>query len=185
MRLNTASSTALDTDSDFTEKDIKEYHYGEDDSVDQNDSDSDVTYSSTKGHNRSAIGTRLVTGTNVSTHKTAKICEQLSEECTDIPAPCQQGIYKEFFKEAGEMKKHLNDTLRNQKWNLHFDGKHIDGNKYQAIVIKNEINEIKEAETKLCDGKAETVAEVRTLDEFHLWGTILMITADTTSANTG
>ncbi|CAI9719418.1 Hypothetical predicted protein [Octopus vulgaris] len=118
------------------------YNYGEDDRVDQNDSESNVTYSSTRKHNTSAIATRLVTGTNVSTNKAAKICNQLSEEVIDIPAPSQQGIYKALFKKAGEMKKHLIDSLRNQKWSLHFDGNHIDGNEYQAVVIKNETNEI-------------------------------------------
>ncbi|XP_076050221.1 uncharacterized protein LOC143030877 [Oratosquilla oratoria] len=85
------------------------------------------------------------------------------------------------------MKKHLIDTLLNQKWSLHFDGKHIDGNEYQAVVIKNETNEIKLAALKLCDGKAETIAEglKSVLEEFHLWGAISMIIADTTSVNTG
>ena len=94
----------------------------------------------------------------------------MSEEGTDIPAPSQQGIYKALFKKAGDMKKHLMDTLHNQKWSLHFDGKHIEGNEYQAVVIKNETNEIKLTALKLCDGKAETIAEglKSVLEEFHL-----------------
>lgn len=35
----------------------------------------------------------------------------------------------------------------------------IDGNEYQAVVIKNETSEIKLAALKLCDGKVETTAE--------------------------
>ncbi|CAI9717457.1 Hypothetical predicted protein [Octopus vulgaris] len=61
-------------------KKIHEYNYGENDRVDQNDSDSDDTYFSTRRHNKSAIGMRFVTGTNVSTNKAVKICKQLSEE---------------------------------------------------------------------------------------------------------
>ena len=40
---------------------------------------------------------------------------------------------------------------------------------------------------KLKDGKAQTIAEVLqdVLEEFNLWGSIVIIVADTTSMNTG
>ncbi|CAI9727829.1 Hypothetical predicted protein [Octopus vulgaris] len=128
-----SNPTALNTN----EEEIEEYNYGEDDRVDQNDNDSD------------AISTRLV----------AKICKQLSEEGIDIPAPSQQDIYKALFKKAVGMKKYLIDTICNQKRTLHFDGKHIDGNEYQVVVNKNETSQIKLAAMKLCDGRAEIIAE--------------------------
>ncbi|CAI9717714.1 Hypothetical predicted protein [Octopus vulgaris] len=144
----------------------------------------DDTYFSTRRHNKSATGTRLVKETNISTIKAAKICNQWSEMGIDIPDSSQQGIYKALFKKSGEMKKHLIDTLRNQKWSLHFGGKHIEGNEwslhfggkhiegneYQAVFVKNERDEIKLAVLKLCGGKAETIAEglKSILDEFHL-----------------
>ena len=85
------------------------------------------------------------------------------------------------------MKKHLMSTLHLEKWSIHFDGKHIDGFEYQAVVLKNEAKEIKLSVLKLKDGKAQTIAEglQDVLEEFNLWGSIVMIVADTTSVNTG
>ena len=85
------------------------------------------------------------------------------------------------------MKKHLVSTLHLEKWSIHFDGKHIDGFEYQAVVFKNEAKEIKLSALKLKDGKAQTITErlQDVLEEFNLWGSIVMIVVDTTSVNTG
>ena len=55
------------------------------------------------------------------------------------------------------------------------------------MVLKNEAKEIKLTALKLKDGKAQTIAEgfQDVLEEFNLWGSIVMIVADTTSVNTG
>ena len=65
--------------------------------------------------------------------------------------------------------------------------KHLGGYEHQAVVFKNTSREIKLAALQLPDGKAATIAEglQGALDEFHLWGSIFMIIADTTSVNTG
>ena len=185
-RCTVASSQVLSnpdlqrSDSDSEEDIIEEYS-------NEDENESDGNYAPTRKHNKSGIATRLVTGTHISTRKSAKICKQLSSEGIDIPAPSQQGIHKALFRKAGEMKKNFIDTLHQQTWSLHFDGKRIDGTEYQAVVIRNETREIKLSTLKLSDGKAETIAEglKGVLDEFHLWGAISMIIADTTSVNTG
>lgn len=62
-----------DSDRESEEKEIEEYNYGEDDRVDQNDCDSNDTYSYTRRYNNSVIGTKLVTEINISINKVAKI----------------------------------------------------------------------------------------------------------------
>ena len=79
------------------------------------------------------------------------------------------------------------NTLHQEKWSLHFHGKHLVGFEHQAVVLENEEREIKLAALKLEDGKATTIAQglKGVLEEFNLWGSVLMIIADTTSVNTG
>ena len=78
-------------------------------------------------------------------------------------------------------------TLHLEKWSIHFDGKHIEGFEYQAVTLKNESKEIKLTALKLKDGKAQTIAEglQDVLEEFNLWGSVVMVVADTTNVNTG
>lgn len=142
---------------------------------------------STRKHNPTGIARRLVTSSKLSSHGAAKVCHQLSDEGIEIPTPCQSAIHKAIYARASQVKKHLVSTLHLDKWSIHFDGKHIEGFEHQAVVLKNERKEIKLAALKLKDGKAATITEglQGVLDEFNLWGSILMIVADTTSVNTG
>lgn len=57
------------------------------------------------------------------------------------------------------MKKHFIDTLRKQKWSLHFYGKRIGRTEYQVVMTKNETKKMKLAFLNVCDGKAWTIAE--------------------------
>ena len=79
------------------------------------------------------------------------------------------------------------EVLHLEKWSIHFDGKYIDSFEYQAVVLKNEAKEIKLSALKLKAGKAQTIAETLqdVLEEFDLWGSIVMTVADITSVNTG
>ena len=138
-------------------------------------------------YNRSEIATKLVTATKISTNKASKVRKQLSEEGIDIPKPSQSAIYKATFKEAEKLKKEMIDKLHTEEWSIHFDGKHIEVNECQVVVLKNERTEIRLGALCLKDGKAETITDgiVKLLDEYNLWHSIKMIVADTTSVNTG
>ena len=70
---------------------------------------------------------------------------------------------------------------------INFDGKHIEGFDFKAVVLKNESKEIKLTALKLKDRKAQTIAEVLqdVLEEFNLWGSVVMIVAGTINMNTG
>ena len=105
----------------------------------------------------------------------------------EIPTPCQSAINKAIYTRAAQVKKHLVSTFHLEKWSIHFDGKHIEGFEYQAVVLKNESKEIKLTALKLKDGKAQTIAEglQDVLEEFNLWGSVVMIVTDTTNVNTG
>ena len=54
-------------------------------------------------------------------------------------------------------------------------------------MLKNERTEVKLDALRLKDGKADAIAQAITkvIDEYNLWNAIKMITADTTSVNTG
>src|SRR5206468_88465 len=101
--------------------------------------------------------------------------------------PRQSAIHKAIYTRAAQVKKYLVSTLHLEKWSIHFDGKHIEGIEYQAVVLNNEAKEMKLTALKLKDGKAQTIAEglQDVLEEFNLWGSIVMIVTDTTSVDTG
>ena len=66
---------------------------------------------SLRQHHRTAIATNLVTGTNVSTSKAAKICRKLSEEGVEIPTPSQPGVYKALFRKATQVRPKIRYPL--------------------------------------------------------------------------
>ena len=145
----------------------------------------DAASMSKRKRNSTGIARLLVTCSKLSSHRVAVVCCQLSGEGFEIPTPCQSAIHKAIYTRAAQVKKHLVSTLHLEKWSIHFDGKHIKGFEYQAVVLKNESKEIKL--TALKDGKAQTIAEglQEVLEEFNLWGSVVMIVAYTTNVNTG
>ena len=142
---------------------------------------------SKRKHNPTGIARRLVTCSKLSSHGAAVVCCQLSGEGFEIPTPCQSAIHKAIYTRAAQVKKHLVSTLHLEKWSIHFDGKHIGGFEHQAVVLKDESKEVKLTALKLKDGKAQTIAEglQDVVEEFKLWGSVVMIVADTTNVNTG
>ena len=129
----------------------------------------------------------LVTSTRVSTRKAAKIWKQLAFDGVNIPTPSQAGVYKSVFKEASKLKKEMTKHLNTEQWSLHFDGKRLNENEHQVVVLKNERMEVKQAALCLKDGKAETITDgiSAVLEEYNLWSALNMIVADTISVNTG
>jgi hypothetical protein len=126
-----------------------------DNSKDSHWHDENAASTSTRKHNPTGIARRLVTSSKLSSHGAAKVCRQLSGEGIEIPTPCQSAILKAMYTRAAQVKKHLVSTLHLEKWSIHFDGKHIEGFEYQAVVLKNEGKEIKLTVLKLKDGKAQ------------------------------
>ncbi|CAI9721725.1 Hypothetical predicted protein [Octopus vulgaris] len=70
---------------------------------------------------------------------------------------------------------------------LYFDGKCIDDQEYQVLVLKNVQREVKLEVLQLPNRKADTGLKGITavLDEYNLWNCVKMTVADTTSMNTG
>ena len=149
--------------------------------------DDNAASMSKRKHYPTGIARRLVTCSKLSPHGAAVVCRQLSGEGIEIPTPCQSAIHKAIYTRAAQVNKHLVSTLHLKKWSIHFDGKHIEGFEYQAVVLKNESKEIKLTALKLKDGKAQTNVEglQDVLEDFNLWGSVVMIVADTTNVNTG
>ncbi len=85
------------------------------------------------------------------------------------------------------MQQNFKDTLKNENWALHFDGKKINKKEMQIIVLKNQLHEVRLAALTLTDGKALTIFNGITgvLDQYQLWESIKIIICDTTSVNTG
>lgn len=172
-------SSDSDKESDKSELEDSEYENG--------DEDEESTCSSKRKQSKSKVAVNLVSSTKVSTSKAAKICKQLALEGVNIPTPSQAGIYKSVFKEAFKLKEEMLKSLSTEQWSLHFDGKRLDENEYQVVVLKNERTEVKLAALRLQDGKARTITNgiSTVLEEYNLWSAVKMIIADTTSVNTG
>ena len=69
---------------------------------------------------------------------------------------------------------------------MHFDGKHINQQEYQVLLLKNEQREIKLQALDLPDRKVYTVVKGITdvCNEYNLWKSIEIIVADTTNVST-
>ncbi|CAI9719510.1 Hypothetical predicted protein [Octopus vulgaris] len=90
---------------------------------------------------------------------------------------------KSTMKEAVKLKNKMKKSLNLEKWSLHFDGKRIDDQECQVLILKNEQGEVKLEALQLPKGKADTVVKGITADlgEYNLWNCVKMIVADTTS----
>ena len=183
QKLSNESSNSSSYYPGFSDSDSE----ADDSEYENNEEEDETTPTPSRKHHKSKIAVNLVTSTRVSTNKAANICKQLAREGIDIPTPCQSAIYKSTIKEAIKLKEEMIEKLHMESWSLHFDGKHIDRMDYQVVVLKNERREIKLDVLGLVDGRALTIAQgiSKVLDEFHLWNSIQMIVADTTSVNTG
>ena len=153
----------------------------------ESDNSEDQCASARKKYCKTRTATALVTSSKLSTSKAATVCQQLSQCGIDVGTPSQSGIYRSTIKEAKKLKEEMKRTLNLENWSLHFDGKRIDGQEYQVLVLKNEKREVKLEALDLPNGKADTVVKGITavLDEYNLWKSIKMIVADTTNVNTG
>lgn len=174
-----SSSYSIDVSESSADSEESEYE--------EDEEDDNFGHKSTRTHHKSKVAANLVTSTRVSINKAAKICKQLSRDGINIPTPSQAAIHKSTFKEAGKVKEEMIKNLQNEKWSLHFDGKHIEDTEYQVVVLKNEKTEVKLAALTLKDSKAATIAEgiVQVIEEYNLWNAVNMIVSDTTSVNTG
>ena len=152
----------------------------------ESDNSEDQSTSAREKYCKTKTATKLVTSSKLSTSKAATVCQQLSQCGIDVGTPSQSGIYRPTSKEAKKLKEDMKTTLNLENWSLHFDGKRIDDEEYQVLVLKNEQREVKFEALDLPNRKADTVVKGITavLDEYNLWKSIKMIVADTTNVNT-
>ena len=57
--------------------------------------------------------------------------------------PVKPEFISQYLKEASKLKKEMMKNLNTEQWSLHFDGKHLNENEYQVVVLKNERMEVK------------------------------------------
>ena len=83
------------------------------------------------------------------------------------------------------MQQSFEETLKNENWALHFDGKKINKQEMQVVVLKNQNRKVYLATLTLSDGKTLTLFNGITeiLDQYQLWESIKVIICDTTSVN--
>jgi hypothetical protein len=129
---------------------------------------------------------RLVTKAHLSTHNASKVLKILDDDGYTVPLPSQSGVHKALYKEAKLLSQHFRECLKSDEWCLHFDGKHLDGEK-QVVVLKNKLHEIRLAVLSLENGKANTISAgiIAVIIQYDLGSSIKIIICDTTSTNTG
>lgn len=174
-----------DTKDDLSSED--EEHFNTEEEKQDSDSGSQDSEAPTWKRQKTDYAINLVTTAKLSSRKAHTVCKTLAKDGISIPTPSQSGVYKATMKAGEKLKEHFIETLRNENWSLHFDGKHIKNTEYQVVVLKNENREVKLAVLALINGKGETIFNgIKTvLDEYKLWPAIKLIISDTTSANTG
>ena len=145
------------------------------------------TRSAVKQYHSTSSSVNLVRYGRLSTRRAAAVCQSLSADGILLPTPSQSGIYKAIYRDARKLKLHFQETLQNEQWSLHFDGKVINNKEHQVVVLKNEAKEIRLSVLVFENSKSETIASGLTdiLTNFSLWSAIKMIVCDTTNVNTG
>ena len=80
----------------------------------------------------------------------------LKKDGYTMPTPSQSVLYKALYKGAETLPKLFKDCLSNYEWYLHYDGKHLEGEK-QVVVLKNSMHEIRLVVLSLGNGIADTI----------------------------
>ena len=121
-----------------------------------------------KGYNKTEKASNLVRSLNVSTKKAASICWNLYENGVDIRTPSQSGISKSVFRKPDQLNQEMKEKLQLENLVLYFDGKRIENEEYQVLVLQNEGKEVKLAAICLPNEKARTMFEgiANILDEY-------------------
>ncbi|CAI9716088.1 Hypothetical predicted protein [Octopus vulgaris] len=90
---------------------------------------------------------------------------QESEKSDEVSTQTRSTI-----KEVVKLKRKMKKTLHLENWSVHFDGKRIDDQEYQVLVLKNEQGEVKLEALQLPNGKTDAVVKGITsvLDEYNL-----------------
>jgi len=176
-----------DTNVELSSEEEEESCGTEEEKQDSSSAYEDLDAPTTSKRQRTDSAVQLVTSAKLSTRKAHTVCKTLAKSGISLPTPSQSGVYKATMKAGEQLKQHYKETLRNENWSLHFDGKRIKKREYQVVVLKNENREVKLSVLELINGKGETIFNgIKTvLDEYELWPAIKIIISDTTSANTG
>lgn len=163
---------------------------GSDQTVDI-DSDSS-SYASSKcamkpSRSSTTAATALVRKKNLSTNKTYNVLQTLSAEGLDVPVPSQSGIWRRVMREGEQMTDKIRNFLGKNEFCLHFDGKRLDGEEYQVVILQSETCQLNLGVLRCKSGSAKEIfGEIKkTLDQFDAWKNIAMIICDTTNVNTG
>lgn len=88
---------------------------------------------------------------------------ELSQEGIDVETPSQSVIYRLIIKDAVKLKEGMKKTLPLEDSAVHFDGKQINNQEFQVLVLKNERREVKLEALYLPNGKADTIVKGKML----------------------
>ncbi|XP_073414115.1 N-terminal Xaa-Pro-Lys N-methyltransferase 2 isoform X1 [Dendrobates tinctorius] len=129
----------------------------------------------------------LVLKNNISTHKANKVLATIAEQGHDVTVPSQSGVWRRTISEGQKMKTKVFEKLQSKDpYCLHFDGKRIQGEEYQVVLLKNTTTEIKLGILKCENGSATAIhKELQLIDEYDAWENIRMIICDMAAVNTG
>lgn len=133
------------------------------------------------------VGALLGNNAKMSSSKACNVCKELSSCGLNIPTPVQSTVWRQCLKASEAREAEYINSLKNDLWALHFDGKKIKGKEIQVILLKNAGKEIKLGALVLNDGKSATIFNgiLEVIEKFDLLDSIKVIICDTTAVNTG
>lgn len=165
--------------------------YVDDDiSSDSNDQDyvSYESQNSSKRHKTKAAS-KLVIKHDISSRKASSVCQSLASDGISLPTPSQSGVWRRVIKEADIMKSKIISLLQTEReFVLHFDGKKIKNNEYQAVVLQHASHPVINLGILHCKSGSANDIFIKLkelLNQYDGWNAIAMIITDTTAVNTG
>ena len=96
-------------------------------------------------------------------------------------------IWRSVIRDSENIKKKIKEKISSEEFCLHFDGKRINGEEFQAVCLTNESRSLFIGVLTCESGSANDIRKPleMLLDEYDAWSSIKMIISDTTRVNTG
>ena len=88
-------------------------------------------------YNNTSLAATISIKDNVSTRNSSKICQTIADTGIEIPTPSQVGVQKRVISESKKTALKIKYAIKGAMFCLQFDGKRMNGEEYQIIILQN------------------------------------------------